>query len=153
MSKRIHNWGVVYAIDEIEAYSDLLDDWHKEQNSAEISKNKRTGLISTQAIMSSYALEIAIKSFVALDNPDKGIPTTHNLLKLYDELEDDTKELLKQVEITRQKLKDNPEPFVSNRYSMEIDNHCRWVVYSTRQLRGLASLLRDRLPYAKMLVF
>ena len=121
--KRIRNWNVLAAIDEIEAYSDLLDGWEKETDSGGISNNKRVGLISAQAIMSSYAFEIAIKSFFELDNPDRGVPATHNLVTLYDELNDDTKKLLKQVKITGQNLKDDPEPFLSNRYSMGYD--CR----------------------------
>ena len=66
MVRRILNWNVLAAIDEIEAYCELLDGWEKETDSGEMCKNTETGLISAQAIMSSYALEVAIKSFVEL---------------------------------------------------------------------------------------
>ena len=127
----ITEWNVFIAIDEIESFADLIDEWEKETNGMEGCKQRRSGLISTQAIMSSYAFEVAIKTLVWMDNPYKGVAAIHDLPELYKELKEDTKAGLEQIGITYQELKRNPMPVVSSRYLMEIRhskkcrNECR----------------------------
>lgn len=123
----IAEWNVFVAINEVQAFSDLIDEWGEETGRREGCKQRRSGLISTQAIMSSYAFEIAIKTLVWIDNPHEGVEATHDLLKLYRELKEDTKARLEKIGVTYQSLSKDHSPFVKNRYPMEIryDQKCR----------------------------
>ena len=148
--KMITEWNVFIAIDEIESFADLIDEWEKETNGMEGCKQRRSGLISTQAIMSSYAFEVAIKTLVWMDNPYKGVAAIHDLPELYKELKEDTKAGLEQIGITYQELKRNPMPVVSSRYLMEIRhskkcrNECR-----KNAKRNAESIMKDRKDFLK----
>ena len=125
--KMITEWNVFIAIDEIESFADLINEWEKEISEIDRCNQKRFGLIDTQEIISSYAFEVAIKTLVWMDNPYKGFAPIHNLPELYKELKEDTKAGLEQIGITHQELKKNPMPVTSSRYSMEIRHNkkCR----------------------------
>ena len=47
-------------------------------------------LINVQAVISSYAVEIAMKSLWALDNPTESIPHTHDLVVILKGLKEET---------------------------------------------------------------
>ena len=146
------HWRSSNAIDEIEIYCDLLDNLQDRIDSLETrGKDEEVALHNVQAVVSSYAFEIAMKSFWALDNPDKPVPHEHNLLISFDGLREDTVESLKQLRLTRELLERCPKPFYTNRYSMETDRYSmedgnrHFTVYPTRLLRPLLQLLRDKL--------
>ena len=92
------HWRSSGAIDEIEIYCDLLDNLQDRIDSLETrGKDEEVALHNVQAVVSSYAFEIAMKSFWALDNSDKPVPHEHNLLISFDGLREDTVESLKQL--------------------------------------------------------
>ena len=147
------HWGSYSAIDEIEIYCDLLDNLQDRVDSLETrGKDEEGALINAKTVISSYAFEIAMKSFWALDNSDKPVPHKHDLLILFDALREDTVESLKQLHLTRAVLEMCPEPFDSNRYLMEVDSRHSMedgsrhlTAYPPRFLRPLLQLLRDKL--------
>ena len=55
---------------------------------------------------------------------------------------------LKQLQLTREVIGNGPEPFVSNRYSMESSSSVV-TVYPTRLLRPLIQMLRDKLEESR----
>lgn len=138
-------WRSYRAIDEIVVYCDLLDHLQEKIDALETrGKDEEATLASVQVVISSYALEIAMKSFWALDHPDKIVPPTHDLVKLFDGLKEETKKALEGPELTREVLEVMPKPFVSNRYSMENGNRDT-VFHPPSLLRNLTQLLRDKL--------
>ena len=69
------HWRSFRAIDELEVYCDLLDSLQARIESLDIrGKDEEVTLINVQAVLSSYAVEIAMKSLWALDNPAKRVP-------------------------------------------------------------------------------
>ena len=82
-------------------------------------KGEEVALLNVQAVISSYAIEIAMKSLWALDHPDKSILRTHDLVEIFDDLKEETVKSLERLQWTRQELEEPREPFISNRYSME----------------------------------
>ena len=143
------NWFSDRAIDEMEIYCDLLENLQDRKDSLETrGKDEEGALTNVQAVISSYALEIAMKSLWALDNPTKCVPHTHRLPTIFEGLNQETVALLKRLQLTSQVLQTWPTPFLSNRYSME--SHCRDItVYQTQFLRSLIQLLRDKLEDAR----
>ena len=84
-----------------------------------------------------------MKSLWALDNSDKCVPHKHDLPLFFDGLEEETVKALKQLQVTREILEVEPEPFMSNRYSME-DRNRTISVFTFQTLRALTQLLRDK---------
>ena len=114
------SWLSHRAIAEIEIYCDLLDNVQERIDSLEVrGRGGEAALVHVQAVISSYALEIAIKSFWALDYSDKEVPHKHDLLGIYDELKESTRKSLELLHFNREGLKELPKPFYTNRYSME----------------------------------
>ena len=138
-------WSSGNAIDEIEIYCDLLDHLEEKRDALETrGKGEEVTLLNVQAVLSSYAIEIAMKSLWALDHPDESIPHTHNLADIFDQLEDETKKSLEGLRLDLQMLDRMPTPFTSNRYSMEhVDKEIS--VYKAPFLREVTQLLRDKL--------
>lgn len=137
-------WSSGNAIDEIEIYCDLLDHLQDRIDTLEIrGKSEKVTLLNVQAVLSSYAVEIAMKSLWALDHPDGSIPHTHNLADIFDQLEDETKKSLEGLRLNLQTLQEMPKPFTSNRYSMEGEG--KKIVYKAPFLRDFAQLLRDKI--------
>ena len=63
-------WRSYRAIDKIEVYCDLVDHLEKKIDGVEArGKDETVTLLNVQVVMSSYAIESAIKSFWALDYP------------------------------------------------------------------------------------
>ncbi len=134
------------AIVEIEIYCDLLDNVQERIDSLEVrGKGEEAALVHVQAFISSYALEIAIKSFWALDYSDKKVPHKHNLLDIFDELKETTRKSLELLHFNREELKELPEPFYTNRYSMEHSGKDLISVHDAGDLRSLAKLLEEKL--------
>ena len=139
------HWRSYKAINEIKIYCDLLDILQDRISSLETrGKDEEITLTNVQAVISSYAVEIAMKSFWALDNPTDPIPHTHNLVIIFDGLKEETVRSLKPLQLNREVLQNWPKPFVSNRYSMESGSR-DITVYQTRFLRSLMQLLRERI--------
>ena len=147
------NWRSYRAINEIDIYCDLLDNLHSRIDSLETrGKDEEVVLKNVQAVISSYAFEIAIKSFWAIDNPTECVPHEHNLVILYDGLKEETKKSLEQFQITKERLANWPKPFVSNRYSMECKNR-RITVYQAQFLRSLTEMLGDKIEETRKALF
>ena len=70
------HWRSYRAVDEIEVYCDLLENLQDRIDSLETpGKDEEVTLSNVQAVISSYAFEIAMKSLWALDNSYKLFPT------------------------------------------------------------------------------
>ena len=137
-------WHSYDAVDEIEIYCELLDHLQDKIDALETrGKDEEVTLSNVQAVISSYAIEIAMKSLWALDHPDESVPHTHNLVKIFDGLKEETVKSLEGLQLARQVLQDMPTPFTSNRYSME-GNGKRMSIYQTPFLREFAQLLKDK---------
>ncbi len=148
------HWGSPCAADEVKIYCDLLESLQDSIEALETrGKDEEATLTNVQAVMSSYALEIAMKSLLALDNPEKSVPHKPDLLIISDGLTEETRNSLDRLELTRKVLEVCPEPFYSNRYSMEYDDTRddegnkgrRYVVYRASLLRSLVQLISDKL--------
>ena len=139
------HWRSYRAINEIEIYCDLLDNLQNRIDSLETrGGEEEVTLINVQAVNSSYAFEIAMKSLWALDNPTKCVPHEHDLVMRFDGLREETVRSLKRLRLTREVLVSCPKPFYSNRYSMEQRNR-DITVYPPELLRALVQLLREKL--------
>ena len=139
------HWRSYRAINEIEVYCDLLDNLEIRIDSLETrGKGEEVTLTNVQAVMSSYAVEIAMKSLWALDHPAECVPHKHNLVAIFDGLKQETVNSLRQLQLTREELKNSPSPFYSNRYSME-EGSRDITVYPARFLRSLVELLKTKL--------
>ena len=133
------------AVNEIEMYCDLLDNLQEKVDALETrGKDEESALANAQSVLSSYALEIAMKSLWALDNSHKKVPHKHDLSIIFNGLKEETVKSLERLQLTREVLELSPKPFYSNRYSME-DSIKSFTVYPTRLLRPLNQLLRDKL--------
>lgn len=141
-----HNyWSSGNAVDEIEVYCDLLDHLEEKRDALETrGKGEEVTLLNVQALLSSYAVEVAMKSLWALDHPDKTVPPIHDLVKLFDGLKEETKKSLEGLRLNLQMLARMPKPFTSNRYSMERDER-EITVYKAPFLRDVTQLLRDKI--------
>ncbi len=138
------HWRTYRAIDEMEIYCDLLENLQDRLDSLETRGNdEEATLINVQAVISSYAIEIAMKSLWALDHPADSVPQIHDLSTIHDGLKEETVKSLERLQLTRKVLEDSPRPFVSNRYSMECGSR-DITVYQTPFLRSLIPLLRDK---------
>ena len=146
------NWRSYRAVDEIGVYCDLLDILQARIDSLQTrGKDEEVTLVNVQAVISSYAVEIAIKSLWALDNSPATPPRGrdgHDLLIMFDGLKKETVDSLGQLQLTRKVLEDFPSPFPSNRYSMEASSR-DVVVYEAGFLRSLAQLLQNRLDQSR----
>ena len=156
------HWSSPLAVDEMEIYCDLLENLEHRIDSLEIQgKLDEVTLLRAHAVISSYALEIAMKSLWALDHPDKTVYHTHNLLKFFDELKAETQESIVRLQLTREVLEESPKPFYDNRYSMEYDDkrddredkgrkkRREYVVYWASELRSLVQLIGDNLEESR----
>ena len=138
-------WHSYDAVDEIEIYCELLDHLQDKIDALETrGKDEEVTLSNVQAVISSYAIEIAMKSLWALDYPDESVLRTHDLVETFDGLKDETKKSLERLQLNLKALKEMPTPFISNRYSME-GNGKKMSVYRAPFLREVAQLLRDKL--------
>lgn len=146
------NWRSHRAVDEIGVYCDLLDDLQARIDSLQTrGKDEEVTLIEVRAVISSYAIEIAMKSLWALDNSPATPPRGrdgHDLLKMFDGLKNETIDSLGQLQLTRDSLKAFPTPFPSNRYSMETGSR-DIAVYDAGFLRQLTQLIKDKLEQSK----
>ena len=146
------HWRPRRAIDEIEVYCDLLGILQNRIDSLGIrGKDDEATLVNAQAVISSYAFEIAIKSLWALDNSPQTLPRGrdgHDIFKMLDGLKVETVESLDGLQLTREELQQWPTPFLSNRYSMETGSR-DIAVYDSGFLRQLAQLLRDKLDQTR----
>ena len=100
-------------------------------------------LINVQAVISSYAFEIGLKSLWALDHPGEEVPKKHDLVELFVGLGQGTVQSLNKLGLKRKSLEDSPVPFVANRYSME-DANRDIIVFDTGFLRKLAEYIDDK---------
>ncbi len=143
------HWRSYRAADGIEIYCDVLEFLQDRIESLETrGKDEEVTLVNVQAVNSSYAIEIAIKSLWALDHTDDTVPRTHDLLELFDALNEDTLKTLERLHWTRSVVERWPKPFLNNRYSMEDDGRVI-TVYRPLTLRPLAQLLRDKTEEAR----
>ena len=143
------HWSSYNAIDEMEIYSDLLDNLEDQIDSLETrGKDEEVALTNVKAVISSYAVEIAMKSLWALDNPSKRVPHTHDLIEVFSRLNDETVRSLKRLGLTTQVLAQAPTPFLTNRYSMEYRSR-DITIFQTQFLRSLILLLKDKLKDKK----
>ena len=143
------HWRSHRAMDEIEVYCDLLENLQDRIDSLETrGKDEEVTLCNVQAVISSYAFEIAMKSLWALDNPDRCVPHKHDLLIFFDELEEETVKALRLLHVTREVLEVWPKPFLSNRYSMEFRDR-DISIFPSRTLRPLVQLLRDKVEESR----
>ena len=144
------HWNSLTAINEIGILCDLVDGLQCRIDSLETrGKDEEISLLRVQSLNSSYAFEIAMKSLWALDNPEEEPKTQgHNLLAPFEGLKQETKESLKLLQISRDVLQKWPEPFTSNRYSMELDNK-EFTSYRPGFLRAVMDLLRDKLEESR----
>ena len=139
------NWRSTRAIDEIEIYCDLLELLQTRIDSLGTrGESEEVTLVNVQAVISGYAIEIALKSLWALDNSPDTVPHKHNLLVIFDGLTEETKDSLRQLLLSRDELQKWPTPFTTNRYSMECGTR-EVTVYDAQFLRSLIQLLKDRL--------
>lgn len=139
------HWRSDRAIDEIEIYCDLLENLQERVDSVETrGKTEEVTLANVQAVISSYAFEIAIKSLWALDNPDECVPHEHKLTVIFHGLKKETIRSLKRLGLTQEMLDSFPAPFVTNRYSMEKRNGV-FTTYKASFLRSIIPLIRDRM--------
>ena len=146
---RNEHWRSYRATNEIEIYCDLLDNLQDRIDSLEIrGKEEEVTLCNVQAVISSYAFEIAMKSLWALDNPADSVPHKHNLVLIFNGLSDETVESLKRLQVTREGIKEWPEPFVKNRYSMENADR-EFTVYPSRMLRPLIELIGEKVEESR----
>ena len=108
------HWRSYRAVDEIEVYCDLLENLQDRIDSLETpGKDEEVTLSNVQAVISSYAFEIAMKSLWALDNSDKSVPHKHDLPYFFDGLGDETVQVLQRLQVTREVLEVEPKPFMS----------------------------------------
>ncbi len=143
------HWRSYRAIDEVEVYCGLLENLQGKIDSLEIrGKDEEVTLTNVQAVLSSYAFEIALKSLWALDNPTKRVRHTHNLPTIFCELKEETVESLARLQFTGETLVGSPAPFQSNRYSMESRSR-DITVYQTPFLSSVVQLLKERLEGTK----
>ena len=143
-------WRSYRAIDEVEVYCDLLENLQGKIDSLEIrGKDEEVTLTNVQAVLSSHAFEIALKSLWALDNPTKRVRHTHKLSTIFSKLKEETVESLARLQFTGETLVGSPAPFQSNRYSMESRSR-DITVYQTRFLRSVVQLLKERLEGTKV---
>ena len=143
------HWRSYRATNEIEIYCDLLDNLQDRIDSLEIrGKEEEVTLCNVQAVMSSYAFEIAMKSLWALDNPADSVPHKHNLVLIFNGLSDETVESLKRLQVTREGIEEWPRPFESNRYSMENADR-EFTVYPSRMLRPLIELIGEKVEESR----
>ena len=144
------NWRTFRAIDEIEIYCGLVDDLQDRIDTLETrGKDEEASLSNVQAVLSSYAFEIAMKSLWALDNPTQAVPRQHDIVAIFEGFKVETVRSLERLQLSREVLEDWPKPFVSNRYSME--NGSRDIaVYKTSFLRALVQLLSCKIEETRM---
>ena len=143
-------WDTSTAIDEIKVYCILIDHLDDKIDLLENrDKFEKSAMINVQAVISSYAIELAMKSLCALDNPDNNVPHQHDLTKILEKLNTDTVKSLERLHLSHEELKSFPDPFVSNRYLMEYDKiDSSIVVYPPPLLRELTQMLEDKLQDA-----
>ena len=138
------HWNTPLAIDEIMVYSDLITHLDRQRELLNIHhENEEVALFNVQSVLMAYALEIAIKSLWAMDNPDKRMCHTHNLLCFYKSLQFDTVTSLQDIGLTEDSLKTLkkfPRPFETNRYSMEYETPEQ---YEKKPVRVKASFLKQ----------
>ncbi len=147
------HWRSYHAIDEMGVYCDLLENLQKRIDSLEApGRDEGVTLVNVQAVISSYAMEIGMKSLWALDNSPKPVPHRHDLTVLFDGLRDETVKSLQQLQLTRKDLERWPAPFLSNRYSMEPGNR-EVTVYKAPFLRSLMQVVRDRVEETREALF
>ena len=140
------HWRSHRAINEIGIYCELLEHLQDKIDALEpCQTDEKSTLIDVQAVISSYAIEIAMKSLRALDYPDKRVPYGHNLVEIFDALKKETKRSLEDFQLTREALEGMPKPFTNNRYSMEFADGKLTTVYPVPLLRALTRLLADKL--------
>jgi len=148
-------WRSYRAISEIEIYCVLLEKLQDRIDSLVTrGREEETALRNVQAVMSSYALEVALKSFWALDHPTEEVPHTHKLSRIfggykgkkeeYDGLKEETKTSLAQYNLVGELFDRFPDPFYTNRYSME-GNGRKFVTYPVDFLRSLNVALKEKL--------
>ena len=146
------HWRSYRAIQEMEIYCDLLEVLQERHDSLETrGKSEEAALANVEAVISSYAFELGMKSLWALDNSPSRVPHKHDLLSPFNELKAETKESLRLLELTENEFAICPKPFFSNRYSMEEGDRTIFV-YPPQLLRSLAKLVQERLEETRKTV-
>ena len=113
------HWRSYRAVDEIEVYCDLLENLQDRIDSLETrGKDEEVTLRNVQAVISSYAFEIAMKSLWALDNSEKSVPHEHDLPLFFDGLQEETVKALKHLQVTREILEVKPKPQSTDKISV-----------------------------------
>ena len=142
-------WRSHRAISEIEIYCVLLESVQDRIDSLEThGKEEEAALRNVQAVLSSYALEVALKSFRALDHPTKSVPRTHKLPRIFRGLKEETKKSLAQYNLVSESFDRFPEPFYTNRYSMEGSGR-EIATYPVDFLRSLNVALKEKLEESR----
>ena len=139
------DWRSHRAIREINVYCDLIEMVQGRIDSLESrGREEEIAFRNVQAVLSSYVLEVTMKSFWALDNPAECVPHTHHLPHIYEGFKEETKRTLAQYQLVKELFDRFPEPFFTNRYSME--GSTRDVVsYPVEFLRSLNLALKQKL--------
>ena len=139
------DWRSHRAIREIDVYCDLIEMVQGRIDSLESrGGEEEIAFKSVRAVLSSYVLEVTMKSFWALDNPTKCVPYTHDLPTIYKGFKVETTRTLAQYGIVRESFDDFPKPFLTNRYSMEGSTR-EFVSYRLEFLRSLNLALKQKL--------
>ena len=143
-------WNTPQAIDEIVVYCDLIAHIDCRIASPDIRhENEKATMRDVQLMLMAYALEIAIKSLWAMDNPDKRMCRTHALPDLYKGLQTDTTAAIQELGLTEDRLNSFPCPFVTNRFSMEYQEQEKYlkekVIVHASFLKQLGELVRETL--------
>ncbi len=138
-------WRTHRAISEIEIYCVLLENVQNRIDSLDTrEREEEIALNNVRAVMSSYALEVALKSFWALDHPTEDVPHIHNLARIFQGLKEETKKLLVQYDVDSELFDGFASPFYTNRYSMEGSGR-DIVTYPVDFLRSLNAVLKEKL--------
>ena len=138
------NWSTTNAMEQIEAFCEVLESLEISDKSS--SKDDRYARLNVRAVNSSYAFEIAMKSFWALDNPRDKVIHTHKLPEILRGLKKDTLESLEQIGVTPKSIfMGLREPFVFNRYLMEGPGIKPGATYTSQFLRDVKRVLKETL--------
>ena len=138
------HWRSNRAVEEIRIYCDLLDILDDRIDKlADRGREEESMLVNVQAVISSYAIEIGLKSLWALDHPGEKVPFKHNLVWFFDGLGTGTVQSLDKLGLKRKSLESSPVPFIANRYSMENANR-DITVFDTGFLRQLAEYIDNK---------
>ena len=142
-------WHPHHAVNEIEIYCELLEHLQDRIDCLETrGRDEEVALLNVQAVISSYAIEIAMKSFWALDFPGECVPHTHDIVEIFDALKEETVKSLEGFQLTRQVLEGYAQAF----HQQQILYGARHMLYGARRiLYGARQKSRHTLSDARTL--